>query len=102
MEQDRAPPVFVHHDELEGPATGQLPRHRRSDQRHDNRPGLTVHCELAETHRVCGWDSADYRKGIVVSDREIDGFNISREAFHAEWNYTMQPNTPSARALVSG
>jgi len=55
--------------------------------------GLTVRCEL---------DSADYPKGIVVSDREMDGLNISRDAFHGEWNYTMQPTSPSARALVSG
>jgi len=55
--------------------------------------GLTVRCEL---------DSGDYPKGIVVSDREMDGLNISRDAFHGEWNYTMQPNGPSARALVSG
>jgi len=55
--------------------------------------GLTVRCEL---------DSADYPKGIVVSDQEMDELNISRDAFHGEWNYTMQPNSSSARALVSG
>jgi len=55
--------------------------------------GLTVRCEL---------DSADYPKGIVVSDREMDGLNISRDAFHGEWNYTMQPTSPPVRALVSG
>jgi len=55
--------------------------------------GLTVRCEL---------DSAEYPKGIVVSDREMDELNISRDAFHGEWNYTMQPNSSSARALVSG
>jgi len=54
--------------------------------------GLTVRCEL---------DSADYPKGVVVSDREMDGLNISRDAFHGEWNSTMQPHTPSVRALVS-
>jgi len=32
----------------------------------------------------------------------MDGLNISRDAFHGEWNYTMQPNSSSARALVSG
>jgi len=48
--------------------------------------GLTVRCEL---------DSADYPKGIVVSDREMDSLNISRDAFHGEWNYTMQPHHPS-------
>jgi len=47
--------------------------------------GLTACCEL---------DSADYPKGTVVSDREMDDLNISRDAFHGEWNYTMQPNTP--------
>ena len=55
--------------------------------------GLTVRCEL---------DSADYPKGIVVSDQEMDGLHISRDAFHGEWNYTMQPNTPPVRAFVSG
>jgi len=37
-----------------------------------------------------------------VSDREMDSLNISRDAFHGEWNYTMQPSQPSVRALVSG
>lgn len=55
--------------------------------------GLTVRCEL---------DSAEYPKGIVVSDQEMDSLNISRDAFHGEWNYTMQPNAASVRALVSG
>ncbi len=55
--------------------------------------GLTVRCEL---------DSADYPKGMVVSDREMDGLNISRDAFHGEWNYTMQPTSSPVRALVSG
>jgi len=50
----------------------------------------------------CELDSADYPKGIVVSDREMDGLNISRDVFHGEWNYTMQPNSLSERALVSG
>ena len=55
--------------------------------------GLTVRCEL---------DSADYPKGIVVSDQEMDDLNISRDAFHGEWNYTMQPTSPTNRAVVSG
>ncbi len=64
--------------------------------------GLTVRCELAETHRVCGWDSADYPKGVVVSGRDMDELNISRDAFHGEWNCTMQPTNTPVRALVSG
>ena len=55
--------------------------------------GLIVRCEL---------DSAEYPKGIAVSDREMDGLNISRDAFHGEWNYTVQPSKPSVRAFASG
>jgi hypothetical protein len=44
--------------------------------------GLTVRCEL---------DSNAYAKGIVVSDHEMAGLNITRDAFHGEWNYTIHP-----------
>jgi len=37
-----------------------------------------------------------------VSDRDMESLNISRDAFHGEWNYTMQPTNPSVQALVSG
>jgi len=55
--------------------------------------GLTVRCEL---------DTNAYPKGIVVSDREIAEINITRDAFHGEWNYTISPITQSVRALISG
>ena len=55
--------------------------------------GLTVRCEL---------DSNAYPKGIVVSDQEIAEINITRDAFHGEWNYTISPITQSVRALISG
>ncbi len=57
------------------------------------RTGLTVRCEL---------DSNAYPKGIVVSDREIAEINITRDAFHGEWNYTISPITQSVRALIPG
>jgi hypothetical protein len=44
--------------------------------------GLTVRCEL---------DRARYPKGIAVSDAEFAAINISRDAFHGEWNYTIHP-----------
>jgi Rhodopirellula transposase DDE domain len=44
--------------------------------------GLTVRCEL---------DSNVYAKGIVVSDQEMAGLNITHDAFHGEWNYTIHP-----------
>lgn len=49
--------------------------------------GLTVQCEL---------DSTRYTKGIVVSDNEMDGLHITRDAFHGEWNYTIHPAHPTA------
>jgi hypothetical protein len=47
--------------------------------------GLAVRCEL---------DSTQYPKGTVVSNREMDALNITRNAFHGEWNYTIHPAKP--------
>jgi len=44
--------------------------------------GLTVRCEL---------DDNDYPKAIVVSDQQMADLNITRDAFHGEWNYTIHP-----------
>ncbi len=55
--------------------------------------GLTVRCELDANH---------YPKGIAISNEQMASLNITRHDFHGEWNYTMQPNTPSVRGLVSG
>ena len=58
--------------------------------------GLTVQCEL---------DSAHYPKGIVVSNQEMDHLDITRDAFHGEWNYTIHPtktNAPPVEAVIFG
>src|SRR5271154_2566219 len=47
--------------------------------------GLTVRCEL---------DSRIYPKGIKVSDEEMARLNITGDAFHPEWNYTISPRVP--------
>jgi hypothetical protein len=44
--------------------------------------GLTVRCEL---------DRARYPKGVTVSDAEFAAINITRDAFHGEWNYIIHP-----------
>ena len=49
--------------------------------------GLTVRCELDENL---------YAKGVKVSDDEMDGLNITRDAFHPEWNYTISPRLKEA------
>jgi hypothetical protein len=47
--------------------------------------GLTVRCEL---------DTGIYPKGIQVSKEEMATLNITGDAFHAEWNYTVSPRVP--------
>ena len=54
--------------------------------------GLKVLCEL---------DENKYQKGIVVSDAEMAGLNITRAEFHGEWNYTIAPSNKSCEAVVS-
>jgi len=44
--------------------------------------GLTVRCEL---------DENTYAKGLKVSDAEMATLNITGDAFHPEWNYTIAP-----------
>jgi len=48
--------------------------------------GLTVRCEL---------DENTYAKGVKVSDAEMATLNISGDAFHPEWNYTIAPGPKS-------
>jgi transposase len=36
-------------------------------------------------------DSHSYPTGIKVSDEDLAALNISREPFHGDWNYTIQP-----------
>jgi len=45
--------------------------------------GLKVCCEI---------DGNLYPKGIKVTDQEIQAINLSRNAFHGEWNYSIAPN----------
>ena len=44
--------------------------------------GLKVECAL---------DTRTYEKGIKVSDAEMEALDITRDAFHSEWNYTINP-----------
>jgi hypothetical protein len=45
--------------------------------------GLKVCCEI---------DGNLYPKGLIVTEREMREFNIARDEFHGEWNYTISPN----------
>jgi hypothetical protein len=48
--------------------------------------GLTVACEL---------DTNTYEKGIKVTQAEFAALNLRRDAFHPEWNYTIEPRLPA-------
>jgi hypothetical protein len=36
-------------------------------------------------------DENKYPKGVKVSDAQLAAVNLSRHAFHGEWNYTISP-----------
>ena len=59
------------------------------------RTGLTVSAEL---------DTADYPKGIKISDREIQNLEkqnvLRRHDFHGEWNYCLNPPLPPPETSV--
>ena len=44
--------------------------------------GLNVECAL---------DTRTYEKGVKVSDAEMASLDITRDAFHPEWNYAIKP-----------
>jgi hypothetical protein len=46
--------------------------------------GLTVRCQL---------DPNIYPAGIKITDADLEAVNITRHAFHGEWNYTISPNS---------
>jgi hypothetical protein len=37
-------------------------------------------------------DRNKYPKGVKVSDAQLSAVNISRHAFHGDWNYTIAPS----------
>jgi len=45
------------------------------------RRGLTVRAEL---------DTAEYPKGLIVSDAALSTGNIERDAVHGDWNYCIR------------
>jgi DDE family transposase len=47
--------------------------------------GLKVECVL---------DERTYQKGIKVSDAQMRALDITGDAFHPEWNYTIKPREP--------
>ena len=47
-------------------------------------------------------DDTLYPKGIKISNAQIAAINLSRHAFHGDWNYTIAPrqkNAPRRKAI---
>jgi hypothetical protein len=42
---------------------------------------------------VCAEDKNKYELGIKASDKELAELNITRDAFHGDWNYIISPKT---------
>jgi hypothetical protein len=40
---------------------------------------------------VCVKDENKYELGTKVTDEELAGLNITRDAFHGDWNYIISP-----------
>ena len=51
------------------------------------RTGLKVECAL---------DTRTYDKGLKVSNAEMESLDITGDAFHPEWNYTIKPQASQA------
>ena len=45
--------------------------------------GLKIYAQL---------DDRDYPKGVEISDQQVAAVNITRDAFHGEWNYRITPS----------
>lgn len=48
--------------------------------------GLRIQAEI---------DTGTYPKGIKVTNAELDKVNLTRDAFHGEWNYAIAPHCPA-------
>ena len=46
------------------------------------RTGLTIDAAL---------DTTIYEKGVKITKKQIKALNMTRHAFHGEWNYTISP-----------
>ena len=55
--------------------------------------GLQIHARL---------DDGTYERGIEVTDEQLAAVNITRHAFHGDWNYTIAPSLIPSRALSTG
>ena len=68
------------------------PASRNLGHRHSRPKRLSNNPPLLLIRPTCEIDSNLYPPGIKVSDAEMQAINISPNALHGEWNYTIAPN----------
>ena len=76
--------LLPHHAELAGAAAGGSYRCRRADWRDHHESRL-------ESRRGGRSSTRIYQKGIKIKDAEMAALDITGDAFHPEWNYTINP-----------
>ena len=80
--------VLPYHAELARPAADRS-RHRRRTHRRDDHQDRDSRSSARSHPRT-------YEKGIKVPDAEMDAVDITGDAFHPEWNYTIKPRPPTS------
>ena len=83
VEQNRAPPLLVHLDQLARQAAHHLPDHRRAHRgHHHHAPG----CASKPTSTP-----ATTRLGQKITDAEFTALPLDPHEWHGDWNYTVHP-----------
>ena len=82
VEQDRAPALQLHHDELARSPAHLLPGHVQLIANTTTKKGLEVNAELDQGH---------YPTGVKVTDKELSAVPLTRHEFQGAWNYTVHP-----------
>ena len=82
MEQDRAPPLLHITQNWRGRPLADRIAVVELIGATTTKAGLKVACAL---------DTEIYQKGIKIKDAEMAALDITGDAFHPEWNYTINP-----------
>jgi len=82
VEQDRAPAVQPHLDELARPPADQPRIVVDLIGATTTRTGLQVHAEL---------DPGVYQTKVKIADEQISAIALDRHDFHGDWNHTLRP-----------
>jgi hypothetical protein len=81
-DRNRAPPLQLHHHELERQAAHLVSDHGAVDRRTTAKKGHKINAELDEGY---------YLTGIKISDKELAAEPLTRHQSYGDWNFTVHP-----------